>query len=111
MGGRGSGRKPYRHLMRVDGSASQHDSVARPWPVRNPACTDVELQDEAVSELQRLWDACLAQLVIDGERNPLLDELERLEAVCLANEVILPSRNGNKIILRFMAEGMIAQNS
>lgn len=102
MGGRGSGRKPYKRF-----TASGDAEVQRAWPVRNPDCDDIELQDECVTELQRLWDACLAELVVDGEPNPLLDDLEHLEAVCLANEVILPSRNGGKSLLRMMAEGML----
>ena len=54
MGGQGSGRKPYKRF-----TSAADTEVARPWPVRNPDCDDMELQDEAVTELQRLWDACL----------------------------------------------------
>jgi hypothetical protein len=73
--------------------------------MRNPACTDRELQDEAVAALQRLHDAILAELVVAGKPNPLLDDMERMEAVCIARGVILPTRQGKKSLLRMMAEG------
>jgi hypothetical protein len=64
MGGKGSGRKPYKRF-----SASSNAAVERPWPVRNPVYVDRELQDEAVSQLQALHDAILAELVVDGKPN------------------------------------------
>ena len=79
----------------------------RRWPVRNPACEDLELQNEAVTELQRLWDECLANLIVDGKPNPLIDKMEQIEAVCIDNGVILPTRNGGKSLLHMMALGAI----
>ena len=79
----------------------------RYWPVRDPSCADRELQDEAVTELRRLHDAIVAQLVVDGKPNPLLDQMERVEALCIANGVLLPSRQGEKSLLRMMAEGCL----
>ena len=102
MGGKGSGRRPYKRFM-----PSADADTERPWPIRNPAYADVELQDEAVRELQSFHSAILAELVVDGKPNPLLDEMEHMEAVCIANGVLRPSRQGKKSLLRFMAEGMI----
>jgi hypothetical protein len=65
------------------------------------------LQDEVVAELQRLWDAALANLIVDGEPNPAIAELERIELVAIENGVILPTRQGGKSLLRMMAEGAI----
>lgn len=107
MGGRGSGRKPYRHLTRVDGGSVQSPVEHRSWPKRNPDCPDVELQDEVVTELQRLWDEALANLIVDGEPNPAIDEMERIERVAIENGVILPTRQGGKLLLRMMAEGAL----
>ena len=102
MGGKGSGRKPYKRF-----SASSDAAVDRPWPVRNPAYADRDLQDEAVAELQRLHDTILADLVVAGKPNPLLDEMERMEAVCIENGGILPTRQCKKSLLRMMAEGSL----
>ena len=99
MGGRGSGRKPYKRF------APEVDSADRRWPVRDPDCPNIELQDEVVEELQRLWDEALANLIVDGEPNPAIDDLENIERVALANGVILPTRQGGKSLLRMMAEG------
>jgi hypothetical protein len=99
MGGRGSGRKPYKRFTQPTSETERH------WPVRNPACTDIELQDEAVTELRRLWDESLANLVVDGQINPAIHEMERMERVLIDNGVILPTRNGGKSLLHFMALG------
>jgi hypothetical protein len=87
-------------------SASTGDTE-RSWPKRNPVFDDIELQDEVVNELQRLWDASLANLVIAGQPNPAIAELEEIERVAIANGVILPTRQGAKSLLRMMAEGII----
>ncbi len=101
MGGKGSGRRPYKRFIASDTEAE------RPWPVRNTECADIQLQDEAVRELRRLWDEAAANLLVDGQINPAIFEMERMECVLIDNGVILPTRNGGKSLLHMMAIGAI----
>lgn len=101
MGGRGSGRQPYKRFTATD------DAVERPWPVRNPDYDDIQLQDEAVTELRRLWDESLANLIVDGQVNPAIHEMERMERILGDNGVILKSRESGKSLLHRMALGWL----
>lgn len=99
MGGKGSGRKPYKRFTAPDNASD------RKWPVVNLEYHDQELVDEAVTHLRNLYDAITAEWIVDGEVNELIDELAEIESVCIANGVLKPSKMGQ--LLRMMASGML----
>ncbi len=101
VGGKGSGRTPYKRFT------ANADDTERSWPKRNPACADLDLQDEVVDELHRLWDESLANLVVNGQPNPAIAEMEQIEQVAIDQGVILKTRQGSKSLLRMMAIGAL----
>lgn len=102
MGGVGSGR-------RKSGEARVEPTPQRTWPVRNPQCTDLQLQNEVVERLTLLHDVLLAELVVDGEPNPLCEEFQDIHDTAVEFGVILPTHNGGDLLVVRMAKAAARQ--
>lgn len=101
MGGVGSGRRPYKHLNRVQAAPSP---LRRPvndgsWPRPNPAYPDAEVVAEAVATLENLWHECASSL---SGFNSTLAKLEQIEAFCVDHHILLPGDSGRDLLKPFI---------
>lgn len=99
MGGIGSGRRPYKHLNRVQTAPSplRRSVNGGSWPRPNPDYPDADVVAEAVATLETLWHDCASSL--DGF-NSTLARLEQIETFCVDHEILLPGDTGRDLLER-----------